>query len=471
MNARLFRAIVGACLALLVSLTAGGVAVATPETTNAASGTTATRFMHRDFNSSDAIDYPGPGATVDIAHSMPAGACSTVFAFRDGMVAALCTQYVGLRFGITPVAPSVVLFDPDTGAILAVHELRKTGLFGGVYGFVHDTDEIVLAEGHNIVFITHQRTDDDRYILAEQRRIALEELGTSSPVAGLQPDQQGRIWFVTRDAVVGYVDSTGRTRVLALGNHTPGGELVANGLTSRPAGMSVLTTHALYEVQAAVDADPQVVWQAQYDRGPRLKPGQLSWGSGTTPTIFGEHHEYVAIVDNADPSPMLQVFEAATGTPVCSAEAFQRFGKGTENSLMAMGNSVFIPSTYGFVYPPLAVAGTPQPLLTPFVGGLTRIDVHDGRCERIYETAARIATLPILSTADGMIYSLATKPDSPQIIYQGIAAATGEVSFSQPIGWWPVDEPMELTGMITPDGTYWQATMGHMYRISPARTQ
>ena len=44
---------------------------------------------------------------------------------------------------------------------------------------------------------------------------------------------------------------------------------------------------------------PEVTWREAYDRGTRLKTGNLSQGSGTTPTLLGDR--WVAINDNADP--------------------------------------------------------------------------------------------------------------------------------------------------------------------------
>ena len=39
---------------------------------------------------------------------------------------------------------------------------------------------------------------------------------------------------------------------------------------------------------------------------------------------------------------------------------------------MAWGNSLVIPSTYGYQYPPMAVQGPSDPADAPFVGGATR---------------------------------------------------------------------------------------------------
>ena len=58
---------------------------------------------------------------------------------------------------------------------------------------------------------------------------------------------------------------------------------------------------------------PEVVWQREYDNGSQKKPGQLSAGSGTTPTVLPSG--LVAITDNADPQMHVQFYDAVDGTP------------------------------------------------------------------------------------------------------------------------------------------------------------
>lgn len=103
-------------------------------------------------------------------------------------------------------------------------------------------------------------------------------------------------------------------------------EAVANGLVGRPSGVSVLTTHALYEVRFE-DGEIGVVWRTAYDRGSARKPDQLSWGSGTTPTFFGPDGARGAIVDNADQFPNLLVLSAETGNGLSHDERDVRRGE------------------------------------------------------------------------------------------------------------------------------------------------
>ncbi|RRQ16279.1 hypothetical protein CXF46_05255 [Corynebacterium bovis] len=445
------------------SAPAGNPAPATPATPPLG-----TSLMHRDMNSSDSVPWSGPGQGQAVKWSVPGGSCSTVFQGTDGMPIGLCTRYLGRN--LTPITPSVTLFDPDTAQPLTTLELEKHGLLGGVYGYLDEQGRVVLAEGHDILRIGHHK-DADGWKLTVDERTPLGDIGTDASLAGLVPDGAGRTWFATEDAVVGSVEGSGpdatvRTRRVG----TEPDEKIANGLTPRPNGVSVLTTHRLYEVGADADGTPAVRWQRDYDRGSARKPGQLSWGSGSTPTFFGPDDSRVAIVDNADGRPNLMVMDAATGEDVCTMPAFETSGQGTENSVIAHGDSLWVPSTYGFAYPPMAVDGPASPASAPFTGGLTKIDlVRDAsgeHCVRQWEKPeARLSTLPMMTTEDNRIWSFTTDPGRSEVSLLGLDAATGEEVVRRPVGRLPFDEPMELTGMIAPNGDMWQATATRMVKI------
>jgi len=426
--------------------------------------------MHRDVNSSDSVPWAGPNASGQLTWSVPLGTCSTTFQASDGMVLALCTKYLGTEqkhknpLGLETVVPSVILFDPNTAQPLATLELKKTSLLGGVYGYLDEHDNVVIAEGADVLNIGH-RFEGGEWRLSVDKRIPLG-LPAGTSLGGLAPDGAGRTWFVTKDSTIGVIDGD-RIATLPLST-SPGGETIANGLTGRPNGMSVLTSHSLNEVEYA-RGQIELKWRRDYDRGTARKPGQLSWGSGTTPTVFGPNGKWEAIVDNADGSPNLIVVDAATGADICVLPAFTTGGPGTENSLIASGNSLFIPSTYGFVYPPNAVEGKANPPLAPFTGGLARIDVTPtetgAKCERRWEKPRKIETLPVLTEQDRTIWSLSTDPARVRVDLVGVSADTGEEVVRRQVGNLPVDLPMQLTGMVTPDGAYWQGTVTRMLRL------
>nr|VDG62772.1 Uncharacterised protein [Streptococcus thermophilus] len=424
-----------------------------------------TRLMHRDLCCTDSVPWAGPNPDTagETLITDPDGTCSTLFQASNGMVVGLCTRYTEGKGGDLQVdRPIVVLFDPDTAEPLAVHEMEKHGLFGGVYGYLDKSDSVIIAEGHDILSVSH-RFNGEQWELNAESMTTLSEIPEDAQLAGLIPDGQERTWFVTQDSIIGVVTDAGQY-TLQLG---AGEEGIANGLVGRPNGVSVLTTHALYEVELD-GGEVKIAWRHEYDRGSARKPGQLSWGSGTTPTFFGEDDPWVAIVDNADDRPNLIVLSAKTGEVLGSTPAFEISGQGTENSIMADGNTLWIPSTYGFEYPEEAVDGPSVPESAPFTGGLTRIDVSpDGdnavSFERVWETTHNVSTLPILTLQDRRIWSMSTDDADNVVSFAGVDADTGEEVFRKEVGQKPLDDPGQMTGLITPDGVYWQATFFRMH--------
>lgn len=433
-------------------------------------GPPGTSLMHGDLASTDSVPHAGPGRGARLAaSSVPGGACAATFIGSDGMPVSLCTRFLGAG-GVA--VPSVILFDPDTAAPLADVELAKGGLLGGVYGYLDGRNRVVVADGEDAIrFVGHRRTASGWQVYVDDSIDVSAHIPDGDAVTGLAPDEQGRIWFVTTKGVVGTTDpGTGQIASMRL----PAGEELGNGLSVRPGGVSVLSTHALYEMWAGDDGEPYAVWRRAYDRGPARKPGQLTWGSGTTPTYFGPgDNGWVAIVDNADPRPELIVYDSDSGEQVCRMAAFGTSGQGTENSPMAWGNSLVIPSTYGYQYPPMAVTGPSQPGNAGFVGGATRIDVFPGECHRVWENSDRLASLPQLSRADGLIHGLGYGPYAPglpqqlgPVYYIATDFETGRRVATVQVGEAPFDEPLELTGTIAPDGSLWQASLGRMLKVA-----
>ncbi|WSJ01734.1 hypothetical protein OG405_07820 [Nocardia sp. NBC_01329] len=436
-------------------------------------GPAGTALIHGDLASTDSTGLPGPGPDGRlVASSVPEGACSATFVASDGMPLALCTGFVGLAPPGVAV-PTVKLFDPVSAAPIASLQLPKGGLLGGVYGYLDGSDRVVVADGTGAIDkVAHRRDANGRWKLSVDERVDVSAgIPAGDAITGVAPDFRGRIWFATTGGVIGTVDATGRVAATRL----PDGEKLTNGLSVHRDGTSVLTTRALYEMRATNSDAPEVIWRQPYEAGAIRKPGQLGPGSGTTPTYFGPGGDgWVAIVDDA-PRPQLIVYRVGDGSQVCRIPAFETSGQGTENSPMAWGNSLVIPSTYGFGYPPQATSGPSAPPTAPFTGGMTRIDVSESGCHRVWESGDRMASLPRLSRADGLIYGLSYGPLPPgggiqqvgPVYYTAVDFGTGDLRAHREVGVAPLDEPLQLTGTIGPDRSYWQATVGRMLRIAP----
>ena len=512
-------------------------------------GPLGTSSIHGDISSTDTIPGRGPAArpesglpdvVLPVHSSLPGATCSSVFATSDGMITALCTSYLGFDStrpadGFTPLAPTVMLFDPHSAAPLASLQLPKGSLLGGVYGYLDNSDRIIIADGnHAIHAVSYEQTVSGSWQLVDT---VLADLGTlipsGDPIAGLLADSTGRIWFATHAARVGFFTPGQPDSVQLIDLSEQGGvpgEHITNGITVRPGGASISTTHALYELAVSPTGAPRVQWRRAYARGTSRHPGMLAWGTGSTPTYFfvGDRR-MVAILDSDTRSDLL-VYSAESGDLYCRMPAFATtFDPDTvaddgvlingpaqsENSPIAISASapdttgLIFANTYGFQYFPAATEGHAEVPYAPYYGGTTRIDVGPTGCYRAWTNLSRTATLPQATTGDRLVHSLAYGPTiglptglSPELTAQaqtqldgltasGLAQKFGPVYYSAIdvdtghevlrsfVGMAPVDEPMELTGTIAPvdgsragehdvPGVMWQPTMGQMLRIGPA---
>jgi hypothetical protein len=446
---------------------------------NPFAGPIGTATMHGDTASSDSTPLAGPGRGQVIARFQELGAaCPTTLVGRDGMPVALCTS-------IATRAPSVVLLDPATGVPLATHELAKGSLFAGVYPYLDSAGRVVVADGSgDLLRIVHERGALGEWHLSVASTLPLgRSLATHcgdlcGGVVGLAPDWRGRIWFAAAHGVAGLVNPrTGSVRVLRLGR---GKELVANSISTVPGGTAVATDHALYELSAGRRGVPRVRWRRAYDRGPARKPGQLSRGTGATPTYFGPRTgtEYLAITDNAAPREHLLVFRRRTGRLMCRLPVLPGTVGGTENSPVGSGRSVFVASTYGYPYPAEPEDAPPaEPASAPFAGGLTRADVRPGGrgCFTRWRTTIRSAAVPRLSLGDGVLYTVErTSPSDPTATtpldsysLAAIDPATGTVESRQPIGASAAQDTLQMAPTIAPGGVLYQGTISGILRVSP----
>ncbi|MET9180731.1 hypothetical protein ABZX88_21270 [Kitasatospora aureofaciens] len=440
---------------------------------NPFAGPDGTATMHGDTGSSDATPLPGPGAGPLSSHRTALqSACPTVLVGADGYPVALCTTI----FGRTP---TVHLLDPGSGDSLAQLPLTKGTLLGGVYAYLDNRDRLVAIDGNRTLLrIAHHRTPSGDWQLTVDSSLPLTgAVPEGDGSVGIAPDWQGRVWFATASGVVGTADDrTGTVRSLAL----PAGEKIANSISTAPGGTALATTHALYLLTADPDGTPRIAWRRPYDRGPGRKPGQLSWGTGSTPVFFGPGTgtDYLAIVDNAAPTAHLLVSRTDSGEQVCSVPVLQAGGSGSENAPIGAGSTVFVAGTYGYPYPALpADAGPSVPDRADFRGGLSRVDVRpDGSgCDLAWDTALRSSAVPFLSTGDGLIHTVLREPVIPgtpattaldPYYYAEIDPRTGAVVRRKWLGSGFLYDTLQMAGTIAPGGVVLQGTVTGIVRIT-----
>lgn len=454
----------GAC-ALLVAM---GVEAQTLPPANPYMGPAGTATMHADSASSNVTTNAGPGSGAVVITSTNLNAVfPTILMGSDGMIMSVGTQWADRT-------PWVYLINPTTLEPLATMKLVRSttsDMAGGIYSYLDNNNRLVLVDADGeLRRISYSQQTSGTWQLNVESQV---QIGYPD-VVGLVPDYQGRVWFATAQgtsgtsgAVVGYYDpSTNQTSAFTL----PAGEQVANSISSSPTGVAVASTAALYLFQSG-SSGPEQVWRDEYDRGPARKPGQLSWGTGATPVFFGPAtgYEYLTITDNAAPQENILVYQTTSGTLIGSVPfLFSGTNSGNEDAAIAVGSSVFYPSTYGYQYPASAESGTSIPATAPFVGGMQRVDVLPGGSGLTmgWQSSVVSAGEPRLSLADNLIYTIGLDTTTGVYSLVTVDPATGLPVSSTPYGSSPTaDNPLQMVSMISPSGVLYQGTKEGIVRV------
>jgi hypothetical protein len=310
--------------------------------------TNPTNNIHNDSYLSDSYAYAGPVTAVNPVTTQvnaatfkdPYTGQQRVAVFGEGASQAfdaagdIQTYCGGIPDPITNTTTrSIVTFDHRTLEVKAYLPFTiatgDNGLtdFGGAGYFYQDQLNRVVAglPGGNRIGVLQRApsavSDVDQYLTVRDvdviDQIPVPSCDDKLSLYAVVPDKVGNIWFTTGQGVVGTVTPDGAVKWLDLNDpnrtgacvpQADGGfQTIANSHAvdegdsdSGPSGVYVLTTYNLYRLEAGPDGTPQIAWQIPYDRGTFQKPGQVSFGSGSSPTVFRMGgRRFVTIVDNA----------------------------------------------------------------------------------------------------------------------------------------------------------------------------
>ncbi len=362
--------------------------------------------LHGDAYQTDAYAVAGPqGRNLQVTSTEYLAECASVTFDRAGRIVTVC---------VSPQGATLRLVDPTTLEEIAAYELpgRRPGTFsfsnfsGGGYFYLDDRDRAVVStfDGHVLVV---QDTGTSLELVKDHD---VSRVTGGSGIQSALPDWRGRIWFVTQSGVVGFVTRAGKVR----SRHLRAGETIANSFAmDESGGVFIVSTHALYRFDA-VEGRPHVTWRRTYDRGSTTKPGQVSQGSGTTPTLIGRADSRgggsIAITDNADPRMNVLVFrrgKAGPGRrPLCRQPVFAKGRSADENSLVSVPGGLIAENNHGYAGPLPAGSSLRSADTTP---GAVRIDVdyRHGGCHVAWRNdRIRIPTLVSkVSLANGLLYT------------------------------------------------------------------
>ncbi len=422
--------------------------------------------IHDDPYMTDTYTTAGPlGHDIQVRSSFFAADCASVTFDRQGRLITVC---VGLQ------GPFLAMLSPTDLSTLALFPLPPripsgTGspfsdFAGGGYFYLDHRDRAVIPTTTRQIWVIGARSTPFGPEFQVQRRYDLTgSVPFGDGIVSALPDWSGRLWFVSVGGVVGTVDpGTGRVQSMRLD-----GEIIANSFAvDETGGVYVVSDHALYRFDAGANGGPAVTWREEYDRGSRIKPGQVSQGSGTTPSLMGA--DLVSITDNADPRMHVEVYRRAAHVQgsrfVCHEPVFGEGRGATENSLIVTGSSMVVENNYGYTGPTVTEnGGSTEP-------GLARVDVEsDGTCHTVWESTERApSVVPKLSLANGLVYTY-TKDRDPggadAWYFTAIDFRTGETAYKRLAGAGLGFNNNYAPVTLHPDGTAYVGALGGIVQI------
>jgi hypothetical protein len=363
--------------------------------------------IHDDAYQTDTADGQGPlGRDMETLSQAELGDCGSLTFDSQGRVETVC---VGLA------RPVLRLLDPRTLDDLASFDLPPRqgvgsgGIFtdfsGGGYFYLDNRDRAIVVTTTRHLFVIGQTPGPG--FAVEHDYDLTSKVPDSDKLFATMPDWSGRIWFVTRNGIVGTVDQ-GNGAVRTLDTHEPIGNSFA---VDEKGAVYIVTDGALYRFEAADDGTPKAVWREVYANDHTTKSGQTEAGSGTTPTLMG--NDYVSITDNADPMDVV-VYKRGRSVrgsrEVCSVPVFEKGQGSTDNSLIGTARSMVVENNFGYAGPQSTIGGSTVP-------GVWRVDIDaDGRgCHVVWRSDERSPTVvPKLSLENGLVYLYTKDPDPQQ---------------------------------------------------------
>jgi len=445
--------------------------------------------VHNDTWMSDTYDITGPLGRDPVISTTrleaarrnaesPMFTCGCLTFDSRGRIVATC---------IGPGEASLVLLDPISLEVLASLHLPvnpdPAAAYGSAYMYLDNRDRAVINLTDHL-WVVEQTGPADSPAFGEPINYDLTEWLAGDSIQAVMPDWQGRLWFTSRhSATVGVLDpekypAEGSVNVLRFE-----GEEIGNSPAVTADATYLVTTKRMYRLAAGANGVPYVVWQSEpYENVGYKKDGQLTAGSGTSPTIL-DGGKLVAITDNAD-AMQIVVYRTAEklrpneGRVVCKVPVFEP-GKGaTEDSLIGLGRSLIVVNQYG--YRMWLNKEKNRFESSPTEPGVTRIDINDNgvdngkACQVVWanEALAEPQVSPKMSTRTGLVYLFTREYDETGLdayYWTAVDFRTGDVVWSQLVGTGALFDSYVPGPAIGPAGTLYVGTYGGLVALRDSR--
>ncbi|KEI69420.1 hypothetical protein [Endozoicomonas elysicola] len=423
--------------------------------------------MHNDSHQSDSYPWGGPqghNTQIDSEQFHPmVGNCVSSVMDDHGRLLSTC---------VTPFGVTLVARDPETLSIIARKKIthwlplgKKFG--GGVYFHVDHQNRVLLASNSPAIEIWSLQGESG--LLQWHKESSIDLGGALNTVRredhrviDLMPDWDGNYWFITRTGLVGVSDRNGQQiNVIELNK-----EHIDNAMAVGPNGVFIASDHAMYRFTLNQKGEPSILWRKAYDRGSAPKPGTMGHGTGTTPTLIG--NEYVAITDNADGQINVMVYKQTTdndqSVELCKVPVFKANLGTSENSMVAMGNSLIVENNYGYEGPFENFSAEP---------GIARVDIdpESGTCSKAWENLeiSSPSAVPKVSLANGLIYLYTRDEKNPDNMhawyFTAVDAHTGQLVYKVLTGIGKGYNNHYGSISLMPDGTAYVGTIAGIVKV------
>lgn len=398
---------------------------------------------HGDAGASNTVPWSGPLGEQPTVTSTTYGAreCAQVSFLKSGQLAATC---------VSPTGERAVVIDPRNMRPTSWRELPHrpsgglnpfTSVCTGTGFFLDDKDRMVVATAARqlVRLLPGEGLKEDRsFDLTGQ-------VSASDCLIATLPDWAGRLWFLSRNGVVGFVDpATGRTRSRQLG-----GKSLTTLTADDTGGVYALTDRALFQLRAS-SVGVRVGWRRGHGQG-----------SGTPPMVLPGGR--IAFTDQADGRLRVVFLDSRTGSQICRESVFESGSSATRTALVSVGDGVLVVNNSGYGGPWRTMLGrTTSP-------GIARVDVSAGHCLTRWTTDLSSPTgTPRVSLANGLAYFL-TKEHSWLGVdgwyVAALEAASGRLAYRVRLGVGPQFTPHRSAVYVAPDGSILVPTISGIVQV------
>lgn len=441
--------------------------------------------MHGDGGNTNSSRYAGPTGTDPATGSAEAALSPLLW---DG-AGRLTAGYVNTRSG-SPV-DAVAAVNPSTLAVTAEWDAPAGQAlnFGYMYQNVRDQVLVTSRQGH--VYVIQRRDSSGKPSFGLIRDVDLVTdgvLGRGQSLMNAAFDAAGNIWFTTGGIVglgqnpgtsvtVGYIPPDGVSSSVNVPGQAVENGIAVSGTTAYVVTGPVATdnsnvTGTMYAFAPGGAAGVRKVWSQDYAAGDAVKPGGFARGSGATPTLLG--NRYVAITDNANNQINLLVYRQRAARDgqrqlVCSTPLFSAGASANDIGLVGEDaggrDSVVVLNDFKapkFQAKPADINGSYNNM-NPMAPGVEKLAVADngGTCPVQWNTPARIKSVPVLSTATGLLYGYTQDPalavkGTYVWYFTALDYRTGAVAWKARAGAGGTYNDEYKAAAIGPDGTLYQ---------------